>query len=217
MIAHANRCGHETPAYHGYLVGEHQLPVYSNVIYFHLNAGRNDIGLHQYSWQGYEYKLQYKAIRLSQIDGETILAKQAPGLLPFLPLMKPKAGMDTEQWIQNCIDTASAVSTDQQMQSDLLCAISLFGSIVHDGELFKRLIQEKNMQEFKYYQFLREKFIAQGIEQGVRNTTIRHILALLESRFSEDAVRDMFAKVESIDDFTTIGRTPHCGIKCAKS
>ena len=118
--------------------------------------------------------------------------------------MKPKAGMDTEQWVQNCIDTAIAVSTDQQMQSDLLCAISLFGSIVHDGELFKRLIQEKNMQESKYYQFLREKFIAQGIaqgiEQGVRNTTIRHILALLESRFSEDAVRNMSAKVESIED-----------------
>ena len=28
--------------YHGYLVGEHQIPVYSNVIYFHPNAGRND-------------------------------------------------------------------------------------------------------------------------------------------------------------------------------
>ncbi len=118
--------------------------------------------------------------------------------------MKPKAGMDTEQWVQNCIDTAIAVSTDQQMQSDLLCALSLFGSIVHDAELFKRLISEKIMQESKYYQLLREQFIAQGIaqgiEQGARNTTIRHILALLESRFSEDAVRNMSAKVESIED-----------------
>ncbi len=56
------------------------------------------------------------------------------------------------------------------------------------------------MQESKYYQFLREQFIAQGIEQGARNTTIRHILALLESRFSEDAVRNISAKVEGIDD-----------------
>ena len=60
------------------------------------------------------------------------------------------------------------------------------------------------MQESKYYQLLREQFIAQGIEQGIeqgaRNTTIRHILALLESKFSEDAVRNISTKVENIDD-----------------
>ena len=26
--------------YHGYLIGEHQIPVYSNVIYFHPDAGK---------------------------------------------------------------------------------------------------------------------------------------------------------------------------------
>ena len=31
--------------YQGYLVGEYQIPVYSNVIYFHPNAGRNDPGV----------------------------------------------------------------------------------------------------------------------------------------------------------------------------
>ena len=36
--------------YQGYLVGEYQMPVYSNVIYFHPRAGRNDPG-------GYTYKL----------------------------------------------------------------------------------------------------------------------------------------------------------------
>ena len=36
--------------YQGYLVDEYQMPVYSNVIYFHPRAGRNDPG-------GYTYKL----------------------------------------------------------------------------------------------------------------------------------------------------------------
>ena len=31
-------------AYHGYLVGAHELPLYSNVIYFHPNAGKNHTG-----------------------------------------------------------------------------------------------------------------------------------------------------------------------------
>ena len=46
-------------AYHGYLVSEHQILVYSNVIYFHPNAGRNDPGVYEYSWNGYEYILRY--------------------------------------------------------------------------------------------------------------------------------------------------------------
>lgn len=41
--------------YQGYLVGEYQMPVYSNVIYFHPNAGRNDPGGYTYSWNGYEH------------------------------------------------------------------------------------------------------------------------------------------------------------------
>ena len=41
--------------YQGYLVGEHQMQVYSNVIYFHPNAGRNDPGGYTYSWNGYEH------------------------------------------------------------------------------------------------------------------------------------------------------------------
>lgn len=48
--------------YQGHLIGKHQIPVYSNVIYFHPNAGRNDKGIYQYSSHGYEYTLRYKVI-----------------------------------------------------------------------------------------------------------------------------------------------------------
>ena len=72
--------------YHGYLVGEHQIPVYSNVIYFHPNAGRNDTGVYEYSWHGYAYTLRYKVIRLIEIEGQAVLETQAPGLLPPLRL-----------------------------------------------------------------------------------------------------------------------------------
>ncbi len=56
--------------YHGYLVGEHQIPVYSNVIYFHPDAGKNDPGYYAYSWNGYDYRLNYKVIRLINIEGK---------------------------------------------------------------------------------------------------------------------------------------------------
>ena len=71
--------------YQGYLVGEYQIPVYSNVIYFHPNAGRNDPGGYTYTWNGYEHTNRYKVIRLIEIEGQSILERQAPGLLPYQP------------------------------------------------------------------------------------------------------------------------------------
>lgn len=195
-------------AYHGYLVGEHQLPVYTNVIYFHPTAGVNDQGIYEYSWQGYEYTLRYKVIRLINIEGNSVLKMHAPGILPFTPLMKPPGGMDIEQWVQECVHATATVNVDQQTRADLLCAISLFGGIVHDAQLFKKLIPEEIVQESKYYQLLRKEFIeqgvaqgvAQGIEQGTRNTTIKNILSLLKTKFPQDAVNLLTPDIESIDD-----------------
>ena len=83
--------------YQGYLVGEYQMPVYSNVIYFHPRAGRNDPGGYTYKWDDYQHTNRYKVIRLIEIEGQAILDRQAPGLLPFTPLMQPPAGMDIER------------------------------------------------------------------------------------------------------------------------
>ena len=191
-------------AYHGYLIGEHQLPVYSNVIYFHPTAGRNDTGVYHYSSQGYEYTLRYKVIRLIDIDGQAILEMQVPGLLPFTPLMKPPTGMAIVEWVQTCVNAVFGTSVDQQTRGDLLCAISLFGGIVYDARLFRQIIPERLMQESKYYQFLRDQFIAQGIEQGIeqgtRETIIRNTLALLRSKFSADAVNAVGTVLQRVND-----------------
>lgn len=175
-------------AYQGYLIGVHQIPVYSNVIYFHPNAGRRDVGIYQYSWQGYEYTLRYKGIRLIQIEGQTVLEMQALGMLPFTPLMKPPAGMDLEQWIQECIDATITAPVDQQTQADLIYALYLFGGIVHDPKLYERLIPEELMRESKTYQLLQ------------RDITIKHILALLKKQFPADAVSDLTPSLQNIND-----------------
>ncbi len=105
---------------------------------------------------------------------------------------------------QECVNTVYATTVDQQARGDLLCAISLFGSIVHDVELFKRIISEELMQESKYYQLLREEFIAQGLEQGLeqgtRETTIKNTLALLNEKFAANAVNDLIPVLQRITD-----------------
>ena len=174
--------------YQGYLVGEHQMPVYSNVIYFHPNAGRNDPGGYTYSWGDYEHTNRYKVIRLIEIDGQAILETQAPGILPFTPLMKPPAGMDPERWSQECIDATRAVSVNQRTQADLLYAISLFGSIVYDPQIFKQRIPEELMRESKFYQLI------------LKENTIEHIIALLEQQFHTETVRALTPMLQNIDD-----------------
>ena len=102
------------------------------------------------------------------------------------------------------VNTVYATPVDQQSRGDLLCAISLFGSIVHDVELFKRIISEELMQESKYYQLLRDEFIAQGLEQGLeqgtRETTIKNTLALLNEKFAVNAVNDLIPVLQRITD-----------------
>ena len=175
-------------AYQGYLIGEHQLPVYSNVIYFHPDAGRNDTGRYEYEWNSYKYTLHYKVIRLIEIEGQAILEMQAPGILPLTPLMKPPVGVDPEHWVQVCIDATRTTPVDQQTQADLLYALYLFGSIVYDPQLFERRIPEELMRESKGYQLI------------LRKNTIEHILALLEQQFHTEAVRALTPAIQNIDD-----------------
>ena len=60
------------------------------------------------------------------------------------------------------------------------------------------------MQESKYYQLLRDEFVAQGIEQGIeqgtRQATIRNTLTLLRSKFSENDVNDVAPVIQRITD-----------------
>ena len=178
--------------YQGYLVGKYQMPVYSNVIYFHPTAGRNDIGRYAYNWSGYEYTLRYKVIRLIEIDGQTILEMQAPGMLPFTPLMKPPAGMDLKRWIQECVNTTMATSVNQKTQADLLYGIYLFGSVVIDATLLEQLIPEELMRESEGYQRQRERIL--------RENTIENTLALLKKRFHTEQVSALTPALQSIND-----------------
>jgi len=175
-------------AYHGHLIGEHQLPVYSNVIYFHPDAGRKDTGRYEYQWNGYTYTLHYKVIRLIEIEGQAVLETQTPGILPFTPLMKPPTGMGSEHWVQACIDATRATPVDQQTQTDLLYALYLFGSIVYDPQTFKKRIPEELMRESKGYQLM------------LRENTIEYIIALLEQQFHTEAVRALTPMLQNIDD-----------------
>ena len=65
---------------------------------------------------------------------------------------------------------------------------TIFGCIVHNTELYQRLIPEELMRESKFYQLM------------LRENTIEHIIALLEQQFHTEAVRALTPMLQNIDD-----------------
>ena len=178
--------------YQGYLVGKYQMPVYSNVIYFHPNAGRKDPGGYTYTWNDYEHTNRYKVIRLIEIDGQAVLEKQTPGLMPFTPLMKPPPGMYLERWVQECVNTTMATSVNQKTQADLLYGIYLFGSVVIDATLLEQFIPEELMRESEGYQ--------RQMERAARETTIENTLVLLADQFQPETVSALTPALRNVKD-----------------
>ena len=64
---------------------------------------------------------QYRVVRLIEIEGESILELQEPGLLPLTPLMKPPSEMSEFQWFEKCVD-ATVVSNVGSEDMNLLLA-----------------------------------------------------------------------------------------------
>ena len=55
--------------YIGRAIEQHGLPIYSNVIYLRPNAGQRDPGYYVQERLGYQIAIQYKVIRLIEIEG----------------------------------------------------------------------------------------------------------------------------------------------------
>ena len=72
------------------------LPILSHVIYLRPNAGRNDPGGYRQDVPNHRLIVEYKVIRLIELDGRSVLEAQNAGLMPFAPLMQPPVGNVTK-------------------------------------------------------------------------------------------------------------------------
>ena len=203
------------------LIESHSLPVYSCVIYLRPGAGRRDEGYYEQALPGHRVFVEYKVIRLSEMEGRAILEGSQDGLLPFVPLMKRPAGMASEDWLRQCIRRIDAVSLDQADKVDFLGSLAVLSGLVYDLTTITGIFSEEGVmdaitQESSFAQYLkeqfREQFLKQGIEQGKeqfreqfieqggRERAVEDILDVLEIRFGT-SVADQFAdRIAVIDD-----------------
>ena len=195
---HANMV-QRTVDYLGRCYGRYGLPIFSHVIYLRPNAGRNDPGGYVQDVPGHRLIVEYKVIRLIEVDGRSVLETQQPGLMPFCPLMKPPEGIDALTWLNECVETTKSLSLDAPTRNNLLLEMWVMGGLVHDSDAIAHLFPEDIMQESSVYQDIIAKGIEQGIELGRKAFAIESILERLETRFQAipTAVK---SALEAIDD-----------------
>ena len=114
--------------YIGWCIQQYGLPIYSTVIYLRPDAGRTDPGYYLQERHGFRVLVQYKVIRLIDIDGQHILDAGHVGLLPFAPLMQRPADVNAEAWLRQCISRAQAVLMNETLKVNYLsCHFERFG------------------------------------------------------------------------------------------
>ena len=184
-----------TVDYLGRCYGRYGLPIFSHVIYLRPNAGRNDPGGYVQDVTGHRLIVEYKVIRLIEVEGQSVLEAQQPGLLPFCPLMKPPEGIDALTWLNQCVETTKSLSLDAPTRNNLLLEMWVMGGLVHDSDAIAHLFPEDIMQESSVYQDI----IAKGVQLGTKANAIENILQILEIRF-QAAESSIQSALEAIDD-----------------
>ena len=118
--------------------------------------------------------------------------------------MKPPSGIDTLQWIHQCLETTKSISLDPPVRANLLVDLWVMSGLTHERESITHLLSEDIVQQSSVYQHIIEKGIAQGIEQGIEQGKKEHaveaILTVLEARFEADVAEKLKPFLSTIDD-----------------
>ena len=194
--------------YIGRAIEHHGLPIYSNVIYLRPNAGQRDPGYYVQERLGYHIAIQYKVIRLIEIEGQRVLNAGHSGLIPFTPLMKPPEGMASDVWLQQCIYTARTRPIARSSRADYLAGMVALSELIYESETISDIILKEGIMdlilESSLFQHLtqqsREEAREEGIKRGERDRAIADILDVLEIRFDLPASHPISARIAAIED-----------------
>jgi hypothetical protein len=170
----------------------YKLPIYSHVVYLHPDAGKNDPGAYAQEVPEYNIRIQYRVLRLCEMDGEALLNASRVGLIPFAGLMKPPPQVDPPQWMRQCVQTVEVESLDETQKVETLADLAILSGLTYNFETIHDIISEETVLESSVVQH----FIERGILQGKRED----LLKTLEVRFQATSAEALKPSLEVIDD-----------------
>ena len=192
----------------GYMIRaieQHNLPIYSSVIYLRRSAGRRDPGHFVQEISGRPVVMEYTVIRLSEIEGQDIIDGGPSGLFPFASLMKRPVGIGSEAWLRHCVDATNGLPVDESIKVDFFGRLMILSGLEYDQTLINRILLQEDlmdaiMRESSFAQYIKQLGIEQGIEQGGRQRAIEDILEILEIRFDLRETHPLSPGIAEIDD-----------------
>ena len=201
--------------YIGSAIEFYKLPIYSHVVYLHPRAGRTDPGLYVQEVSGYNIGIQYRVLRLAEMDGQALLNTNRVGLVPFAALMKPPAAVEVPEWIGHCVQAIEAGTEDEAQQRETLADLAILGGLAHDSQTIRDIISEVIVQESSIIQYFTEKSFEQGIEQGKKQHAVEAILTVLEVRFQTDVAEKLKPFLGAIDDLQRLDQLHRVAARAA--
>ena len=180
--------------YIGRAIETYGLPVYSNIVYLRPDAGRRDPGRYVQESPGHRVIIEYKIFRLIELEGQAILDAESTGLIPFTPLMKPPVGVEDNQWLRRCVQTAD--NLDVPNKAEYLTELAILSGLVYEPQTIRNIISEETMYESSIVRYFTERATQQGHQTGVRES----ILEVLALRFQSDVAQTIKLNLEAIDD-----------------
>ena len=203
--------------YIGRAIEHHGLPIYSNVFYLRPNAGQRDPGYYVQERPGYQIAIQYKVIRLIEIEGARVLESGHSGLIPFTPLMKPPEGMASDAWLHQCIHTAHTRPMAQSDKADYLAGMSLLSGLVYAPETISNIIFKEGImdliRESSFAKYLTQQSREEGIEQGIEQGLRESILDVLEIRFDLPTPHPLSVRISTIGDLQRLKQLHRAAIQ----
>ena len=204
--------------YLGRCYEKYGLPIYSFVLYLRSTAGRRDPGGYFQDVPGHRFIVEYQVVRLSEVNGQSILEARHPGLMPFTPLMEPPMGISDLEWTTHCAEVTRSLSVDSAVRNNLIVELWVMSGLAHERQDLLTLIPEDIMKESSVYQMIIERGIEQGVERGIEQGVergkqlgakayaIERILALLNRRFNVNIASTLTPSLEAIDDLQQLSQ-----------
>ena len=203
------------------------LPIRSYVIYFQPPAGRRDPGgyFQNVNVPGQRFISEYEVIRLYEWEGGPVLEAALPGLMPFVPLMQPPAGVDSVAWLRQCDATTRQLPLDTASIDNLLMSTGIFGNLLHAPATVFSIISEEDVRHSSIFQYLMQKpmeealqegiqqGIQQGMELGERKNAVDALMDVLETRFENSDVQLLKPTFESITDLQRLKHLHHTALR----
>lgn len=207
--------------YLGRCYEKYGLPVLSHVIYLRPNAGSSDPGGYRQDIQNHRFIVEYKVIRLIQLDGQSVFDTENIGFLPFTPLMQPPEEYTGSQWAVQCNNQTKALSLPADIRNNVLVSQWVLSGLINPHQALDGFLSEEIMQESSVYQHLlqttgEERYqqgLQQGTELGSRQMALKNLLKLLEHRFDSNTVRILQPTLDSIIDVTRLTELHDAALK----